>query len=245
MWVEIFPKIDRKNLLIFAKNIDRMTDSPPLIQAIVVDDHGLFRIMLKATLDAHCPDIRIVAEAQDGAELFRLLAVTPADLILLDINLPGMSGVEIARRLHSDRPDIKILAISAENTAQTVESMIEAGINGFVSKQFSNIQELAQAIRTVVSGMDYFGRDIAAIIYELYVAKKKTTVVTSEFTEREREIILACRDGLLCKEIAEKMGISINTINTHKKRIFQKLGINTTIEMVQYALKCGIIRVEN
>ena len=221
-----------------------MTDSPPLIQAIVVDDHGLFRIMLKATLDAHCPDIRIVAEAQDGAELFRLLAVTPVDLILLDINLPGMSGVEIARRLRSDRPDVKILAISAENTAQTVESMIEVGINGFVSKQFSNIQELAQAIRTVVSGMDYFGRDIAAIIYELYVAKKKTTVVTSEFTEREREIIYLCRDGLICKEIADRLGITPRAVVAHKERIFSKLGINNTMEMVQYAVKNGIINIE-
>jgi DNA-binding NarL/FixJ family response regulator len=77
------------------------------------------------------------------------------------------------------------------------------------------------------------------------VSKRQTTDISDDFTEREREIILACRDGLMCKEIADRMGVSINTINTHKKRIFQKLGINTTIEMVQYAMKKGIIRIEN
>jgi DNA-binding CsgD family transcriptional regulator len=77
------------------------------------------------------------------------------------------------------------------------------------------------------------------------VAKKKTSVVSSDFTNREREIILLCRDGLMCKEIADRLGISINTVNNHKKNIFLKLGINNTMEMVQYAMKNGIIRIEN
>jgi DNA-binding CsgD family transcriptional regulator len=93
--------------------------------------------------------------------------------------------------------------------------------------------------------LEYFGRDISSIIFEVYVSKKKSTVVTEEFTDREREIILLCRDGLLCKEVADRLGIAINTVNNHKKNIFRKLGINTTLEMVQYALKNGIIRIEN
>ena len=123
--------------------------------------------------------------------------------------------------------------------------MLEASIHGFVSKQRSNADELAEAIRAVASGWEYFGRDIAAIILDVYVSKKKTTVVTNEFTEREREIILLCRDGLMCKEIAARLGIKERTVNTHKENIFQKLGINNTMEMVQYALKKGIIRIEN
>ena len=216
-----------------------------MIQVVVVDDHPLFRFGLKATLKANHPDIHVAGEADCGEALFRLPELTTADIVLLDINLPDVSGVEIARRLRRDYPAVKVLAISAENTAETIKAMLETGINGFISKRQSDDNELADAIRTVMSGLEYFGRDISAIIYDIFVSKKKTTVVTPEFTEREREIILACRDGLLCKEIATRLGISTHTVNAHKNNIFQKLGINNTMEMVQYALKKGIIRVEN
>ena len=215
------------------------------IQIIIVDDHSLFRVMLKSTLQANYPDLCVVGEAENGEELFRLLSATSADIVLLDINLPDIPGAEIALRLRRDYPAVKILAISAENTSETIQSMLEAGIDGFISKQRGVADELAVAIRTIMNGLEYFGRDISAIIFDVYVAKKKTSIVTDEFTEREKEIILLCRDGLMCKEIADRLGISSNTVNNHKKNIFQKLGINNTMEMVQYALKRGIIRIEN
>jgi len=216
-----------------------------MIEIIVVDDHSLFRAGMKAAFQYDYPDVSVTGEAASGEELFRVLAQTRADLVLLDINLPDIGGAEIARRLRCDYPDLKILAVSAENTAETVEAMLEAGIDGFISKQRGVADELAGAIRSVMNGVEFFGRDIAAIIYDVYVSKKKTAVVTDEFSEREREIILACRDGLLCKEIADRLGITVNTVNYHKKNIFSKLGINNTMEMVQYALKKGIIRIEN
>ena len=216
-----------------------------MVQVIIVDDHPLFRNGLKASLKDSYPDICVAGEADSGAALFRLSALSTADLVLLDINLPDINGVEIARRLRRDYPAVKILAVSAENTAETVKSMLEAGIEGFISKRQGDVDELVEAIRTVMSGLEYFGRDISAIIYEVFVAKKKTTTVTPEFTEREKEIILACRDGLLCKEIADRLGISTHTVKAHKNNIFAKLGINNTMEMVQYALKKGIIRIEN
>jgi len=216
-----------------------------MIKIIVVDDHSLFRMMLKSTFQTDYPDICVTGEVETGEELFRILPRTPADLVLLDINLPDIWGVEVARRLHKGYPDLKILAVSAENTSETVQAMIEVGISGFISKQRSSSDELAEAIRSVMSGVEYFGRDISAIMFDVYVAKKKTSAVTAEFTPREREIILLSRDGLMCKEIADRLNISINTVNNHKKNIFQKLGINNTMEMVQYALKTGIIKIEN
>jgi DNA-binding NarL/FixJ family response regulator len=216
-----------------------------MTRVIVVDDHNLFRMMLKTTFQTDYPDIEIVGEAGSGEELFDVLASTAANLVLLDINLPDIWGVDVARRLRTDYPDLKILAISAENTADTVKAMLDAGIDGFISKQKGDSDELAQAIRSVASGSEYFGRDISAIIFDVYVAKKKTSVVSADFTDREREIINLCRDGLIGKEIADRMGISANTVNNHKKNIFQKLGINNSMEMVQYALKNGIIRVDN
>ena len=220
-----------------------MTDERQIIRVIVVDDHRLFRMGLKAVFKSDDSDIHIVGEADCGEALFRLPALASANLVLLDINLPGMSGIEIACRLRNEHPALKILAISAENSAATVKAMLDAGIDGFISKQRGDTDELAEAIRMVMSGVDYFGRDISSIIYDVFVTKKKSTVLTDEFTKREKEIIELCRDGLQCKEIAARLGIGISTVNTHKERIFAKLGINSTIEMVQYALKNGIIRV--
>jgi DNA-binding NarL/FixJ family response regulator len=216
-----------------------------MIKVIVVDDHRLFRMGLKVAINSGHPDIQITGEAECGKELLKLLPITPVDVVLLDINLPDKHGTEIARNIRKAYPAIKILAVSGENSTDTIQSLLKVGIDGFISKQMGDIDELANAIRTVASGLEYFGQDVAKTVFDVYVAKKKTVEVTNEFTEREREIILACRDGLMCKEIATQMGISINTVNTHKKNIFQKLGINNTMEMVQYALKNGIIRVEN
>jgi len=215
-----------------------------MIRIIIVDDHRLFRMGIKSGFETQNLDIQVVGEANCGKELFTVLETTPADIVLLDINLPDMDGAEIAARLRRDYPNLKILAVSAENSIETIENMIEAGIDGFISKQHGDINELAVAIRNIMDGIEYFGRDISSIIFGVYVSKKKTTAVSAEFTEREREIIQLCRDGLLCKEIADRLNVSINTINTHKKRIFQKLGINNTMEMVRYALKYGIVRIE-
>jgi DNA-binding NarL/FixJ family response regulator/signal transduction histidine kinase len=213
------------------------------IKVIIVDDHTLFRTGLKATFQPDFFNIEVVGEAGGGEELFGVLKITQADLILLDINLPDMNGAEIARRLRCDYPDIKILAISAENTPKAVEAMLNEGINGFISKQKSDAHELSEAIHAVMNGLEYFGRDISSIIYDVYVAKKRSIEISSEFTEREKEVITLCSEGLIYKEIADRMGISFHTVNTHKKNIFQKLGINNTMEMVQYALKNGIIRM--
>jgi len=216
-----------------------------MVQIIVVDDHSLFRVMLKSIFESYRPDICITGEAANGEELFLLLPHTQADIVFLDVNLPDIWGVEVARRLRREYPALKIIAVSGENTAETIRAMIDVGIDGFISKQYSGVDELTEAIDSVMNGVEYFGRDISSIIYDVYVAKKKTAVVTSEFTEREREIIHLCRDGLLCKEIAERLNISVYTVNNHKQNIFHKLGINNTVEMVQYALKKGIIRIDN
>ena len=213
-----------------------------MIQVIVVDDHLLFRSGLKMTLQWAYPDICVTGEADCGEALFALLPATPADIVLLDVNLPDICGVEIARRLRKEYPALKILAVTADDTPETLKAMLETGIEGFISKQNNDYDMLAGAIHAVMSGLDYFGRDISNILLGVYASKKKTTAVTSEFTGREREIIIACSNGLMGKEIANHLGISINTVNTHKKNIFQKLGINNTVEMIQYALKNGIIR---
>ena len=216
-----------------------------MINAILVDDHALFRLGVKSALTSSHTDINIIGEADCGKELFRLLETVTPDIILLDIILPDTTGIEIAEKLRKEKPEIKILAISAENTSDVVKKMLDIGIEGFISKRKGSADEIAEAIRTIMTGLEYYGDDISSIIYKIYVSKKKTAEVTNEFTEREKEIIELCRVGLLSKEIAQRLNISSRTVDNHKSNIFKKLGINNTLEMVQYAIKNGIIRVED
>ena len=216
-----------------------------MINAILVDDHALFRLGVKSAIISSHADINIIGEADCGSGLFRLLETVTPNIILLDIILPDTTGIEIAEKLRKERPEIKILAISAENTSDVIKKMLHIGIGGFISKRRGGPDEIAEAIRSIMSGLEYYGDDISSIIYKIYISKKNTVEVTTEFTEREKDIIELCRTGLLSKEIALRLNISSRTVDNHKRNIFQKLGINNTVEMVQYAIKNGIISIDS
>jgi len=212
---------------------------------IIVDDHDFFRLGVRTAIEIDHPDITIVGEAKWGADLFTLLETTTADLIILDIMLPDMNGVEIARRVKKEYPQIKILVISAETSVSNVKEMLEIGVEGFISKFENNIANFAEAIRSIMRGLEYYGKDISRIMSQIYLAKKKTTDVGAEFTEQERQIIEYCHKGLTGKQIAEKLSISYRTMEGHKGNIFRKLGIHSTIEMVHFAVRNGIIQIES
>jgi DNA-binding NarL/FixJ family response regulator len=211
-----------------------------MIKIIIVDDHALTRMTLRMALSGY-PDINIVGEAGSGEALFALLPATPCDLILLDVVLPGMDGAEIARHLRHDYSSVKILAISAENAGDTVREMLDTGIDGYISKQSGSVNEIINAIHEVMDGEVYYGKDILSVFFRIYANKKHTEGVNPEFTAREKEIIELCRDGLIAKEIADRLDISVNTVHNHKNNIFRKLDINNTREMIRYALKYHII----
>jgi len=211
------------------------------INVIIVDDQEFFRVGVKTAITNRHPDLCVVGEAGSGAEFFTLLETVCPDIVMLDIKLPDMTGIDIARRLKAERPDIKILAISAENSSATIKEMLDIGIEGFISKRNGGIDEYAEAVRSIIQGANYLGKDISEIIYDMYISIKKTTEVTAEFTEQEKKIIELCRQCLPGKLIADRLCISLRTVNVHKNNIFKKLGINSTAEMVQYAMKNGII----
>jgi len=206
---------------------------------ILVDDHKLFRMGIISMLSEY-NDLFVVGEASDGNELLKLLETTSADVILLDIIMPGMDGITTARHIVNNFPDIKILILTSETSRDIINKLIETGIHGFISKKACNGgMELANAIRAIVSGLEYYGEDIMQILYSVYVSKKTTAM--AELTIREKEIIALCREGLQVKEIADRLNVSNRTVDTHKYNIYRKLGINNTVELVQYAMKTGII----
>jgi len=215
------------------------------INIIIVDDHEIFRDTIRAGIELGHPDITITGEAETGSELFALLKSVAVDVVLLDISLPDMNGIDIARRLKTECPALKILAISADNTIGTIQEMLLIGIEGFLSKSASRPDAVAEAIRSIMQGVEYFGRDISDIIRHTYVAKMKTKEISTEFSEQERRIIELCHARLLGKDIADRLCISLRTVNWHKSNIFRKLGINSTYELVQFAVQNGIISIDN
>ena len=217
------------------------------IKVIIVDDHDLFRSGVRMNIELGHPDLEVVGEAKTGPEFFKLLeTIKIVDIVLLDVifkDASGMGGVEIARRLRAERPEIKILAISAEETPAIIAEMLEVGIDGFINKTNSSIHTPAEAIRSIMQGLEYFGRDISAIISRIYIAKTRNAKDTPEFTDQEKQLIEYCHQGLSAKMIADRMGIALKTVEWHKSKIFAKYGFNSTAEMVHYALTRGIIRI--
>lgn len=125
-----------------------------------------------------------------------------------------------------------------------VQSLIDARVDGFISKKQSGASDLIIAIQSIMNGVEYFGQDIAVTIYNIYLSRKDTLQTAAELTSREKEIIDLCRAGLFSKEIAAQLNISQRTVDSHKNNIFKKMGIKNSMEMVQYALKHGIIQIE-
>ncbi|MDD4141561.1 MAG: response regulator transcription factor [Bacteroidales bacterium] len=216
-----------------------MTEEKKNIRVIIVDDHQLFRIGIKGILTEDT-GIEVVGEAASSQELFTLLPDIDTDIVLLDIILPELSGIVIAERLRKDYPEIKILVLSSESDRRTLSELVTIGIDGFIGKDLPR-EELIKAVTDVANGSEYYGRDIARIIHCIRVSKRD--VSDDVFTLREKEIIQLSIKGLQAKEIADKLNINVGTVNVHKNNIFRKLGINNSVELVNYCLKNGIIHI--
>jgi DNA-binding NarL/FixJ family response regulator len=207
------------------------------IRVIVLDDHRIFRLGLREELRCMDIPVEMAGEAESGEEFFRLLKNTKADMVLLDLILPDMPGVDVARRLRKERPAMKILVLSAEERLETLEALMNIGIDGFVSKA-GPANELQTAIEYIADGAEFFGRDIARLVHCVHVAKKSEDF---NFTPREKEIMMLCAKGLSAKEIATHMSISLKTVINHKYNIFKKMGIDNCMELVKYAMRNGMI----
>ena len=209
------------------------------MKIFIIDDHQLFRMGIRLMF-AVKQDMDVIGEAASGKEAFAFLENHTPDIILLDNILPDTSGIEIARRLKKEKPEIKILMLSAEKPEHIIEQILEIGIEGFVTKT-SDIQEVEKAVVSVMNGLEYFGRDISKIIHDVVVLKKQRKEKTHPFTSRELEIVRLCSEGLLSKEIADRLQISHRTVENHKNNIFKKLGINNSIELIRYSIQHGIL----
>ena len=211
---------------------------------ILVDDHKIIRDGIRAMLIGN-KSFSIIADISSGKELFKIIDKDNPDIIVLDIGMPEMDGVEITKKLTQKHPLISVLILSANTTEEHIISAIKAGAKGFLSKESSR-EEFIKALNSVSRGEAYYGESVSNIIYNSYISIIKggdSKRTNNGLTDREMEILKAFSEGLSFKEIADKLCISARTVETHKNNILQKLGLKNTIEMVKYAIKEGIVKL--
>lgn len=209
---------------------------------VIVDDHKIVRDGIRAMLLGN-KSFKVLADMASGHELFEYLKTCEPDIVVLDIAMPEMNGVEITEKLSQEYHTVKVLILSANASEDWIISAVRAGAMGFLPKDCSR-EEFLKALSFTAKGENYYGESIAAIIYRSYVSilkKKDTPKESDELTERESEVLKAFSEGLSFKEIADKLCISVRTVESHKNNILQKLQLKTTVDMVKYAIKNGII----
>lgn len=206
---------------------------------LLVEDNILIRMGTLMAINSSGEDYKVVAEAGSVSEAKEKIKMHQnINFVLLDLMLPDGYGLEVVNFIKESHPDIKILVLSSDNNKNNILQLLEAGIDGFISK-FVDVPTLISAIESVSNGLEYYGKDISEIISTLATAKSSPK---SPFTSREEEIIHLCAKGLIAKQIAEELHISSRTVENHKNNIFKKLGFSTTNELIRFAYEHGIIK---
>ncbi|MCX6252445.1 MAG: response regulator transcription factor [Bacteroidetes bacterium] len=216
------------------------------INIILVDDHRLVRDGIKSLLYG-MNDIEIIGEADDGTDLFKKLPSLKPDLLIMDISLPGLSGIEITKLICQDYPEIKVLILSMYNSEEFIYNAIKAGARGYLPKNTSR-NELLEAIYAIDSGEEFFSESVSKIMVKSYIKRatddEKVPGKPDEIlTSRELEILKLYVEGNINKEISDKLEISIRTVETHKNHIMRKLGLKSTVEMVKFAIRNKIVEL--
>jgi DNA-binding NarL/FixJ family response regulator len=226
-----------------------MTEPPasaPLPTVVLVDDHALFRAGVRSELDGL---VEIVGEAGDVEAAVREIVARTPDVVLLDVHLPGGGGVEILRRLAIEAPEAKCLALSVSDDPEDVIAVIRAGARGYVTKTISST-DLAEAIRRVQDGDAVFSPRLAGFVLDAFAGGgggaggPKSDAVDPELdqlTPREREVLRHIARGYLYKEIAQRLGISVKTVEAHVSAVLRKLQLSSRHELSRWAVQRRLV----
>ena len=220
-----------------------------LIRVLLIDDHELVRSGIKALLEKS-EDIRVVGEAGEGHEALACIKETNPDVVLLDISLPGLNGLEVAAKARKDSPRLRIVFLSMHSNEEYVLQALKIGASGYVLKQ-SSTRELELAVRSAKKGETFLSPAISNTVVSDYMARLKGGNVKKPganpyevLTSRQREILQLIAEGFSSKEIAQKLGLSINTIEVHRANLMDRLNIHDIAGLVRYAIQTGIIEVK-
>jgi len=212
------------------------------IKILVADDHPVVRKGLQMCL-ARQPDLVIVGEAGNGPEALQKTQELAPDIVLMDINMPGLSGLEVTQEIHRLNLKVKVLILSVYSNKEYVFKIIQAGAHGYVSKE-APPEDLLRAIETVQSGDSFFSPEIARAALSQMVNNGGKTEPCPQLTAREREVLVLIAEGQSNKEIANRLGIGVRTIETHRERIMRRLNIRSVAGLTKFAIINGLVTLQ-
>lgn len=209
-----------------------------MINILIVDDHDLVRTGLKNIL-ADAGDFELVGEASSGEEAIRLARELKPDVVLMDVGLPGLSGLETTERILKAQPEIRVIVLTAHSEPPLPARLLDIGATGYLTKACS-ARELINAVRAVSRGERYIGSDIAQQL-AISLLPGSSQSPFQELTARELEIALMLTQGMKMPSIAEVINVSPKTVATYKYRIYEKVGVKSEVELLRTALRYGLV----
>ena len=212
------------------------------LRILLVDDHALVRAGMKSLLH-EIEGVEVVAEAADGAEALRLAAELRPDVVLLDIAMKGMNGLDAAARLREQLPLAKVIVLSMHTSEEYVLLALRAGAAGYLIKD-SATSELELALKAVARGETYLSPAISRQVVDGYVQRVGAAAAPDPLTPRQREVLKRIAEGRSTKEIAYELKLSVKTVETHRAQIMERLGIRDVAGLVRYAMRAGLVPPE-
>ena len=210
-----------------------------IINLLIADDHTMFLQGIVSLLQKE-PEINIVGKAFNGIEALEIIKKESIDLIILDISMPEMDGIELSKILKREYPEIKILIVSTHSNVKIISRLIRIGVNGYLLKNAEK-SELLKAIHSIMQGDDYFSEETEEKYLDNQLKIEKQVSVLTELSLREKEILILIAHEYNTAEIAEKTFISLNTVNTHRRNLLSKLNAKNTAGLVKYAVENGLV----
>jgi DNA-binding NarL/FixJ family response regulator len=212
----------------------------PEIRVLVVDDHAILREGIRSLLENQ-PNVCIVGEAADGQEALEKVAITQPDLVLMDIAMPQMDGLEATKRIKAAYPEVQILVLSQHDNREFILPLLEAGAAGYVLKR-SGSRELLAAIRGVMEEGAYLQPAVARQLIDHHVRRRVSEAQAPQLTGRETEVLQLVVAGRTSREIGLQLNISAKTVSVHRSNLMAKLGVHSSAELISYAIHHGLIK---
>lgn len=221
-----------------------MTAAPQLIRVLLADNHTLVRAGLRALLQ-NIEGIQVVAEAGDGREALRLIAAHQPDVVLMDVAMPEMNGLEATARVVKEFSNVRVIILSMHANEEYVLQALRTGAAGYMLKD-SGVSELELALRAIAKGETYLSPAVSKHVVADYVRRVGSESSSLEqLTPRQREILQLLVEGRTMKEIAKLLYISVKTVETHRAQLMERLGIHDVAGLVRYAIRVGLVTPEN
>jgi two-component system, NarL family, response regulator NreC len=211
---------------------------------LIADDHKIIREGLRALLEKQ-NDMEVIAEAEDGLSAVKAALKAIPDVVIMDIGMPGLNGIEATRQVVAGNRNIRVIALSMHTDRRFVLEMLEAGASGYLLKE-SAFEELAASIHTVMAGQPYLSPKVTDVVLKEYLhnVSKGESTVFKVLSGREREVLQLLAEGKGTKQIASLLNVSVKTVETHRQQIMEKLNIHSIAELTKYAIREGLTSLE-